>query len=92
MRLSIIAPAAFLALAACELPPPPANQARGYPVLDRSTRTLYINNVPYQLPEHMTTARLINATDVTVDWEQQGDTRVVTLYRVETTEDSPGHR
>lgn len=83
MRLSVSLPVVFIALAACTLPPPPANQARGYPVLNRSERILYVNGFPYYLPDKMTTALLINASDVTVDWEQQGDRRVVTLYRVE---------
>lgn len=71
-----------LLLASCAALPPQPNQAYGPPSYDRSTRTLYIQGQAYDVPESINTFDLRRASMVLVDWEQQGDRRVVQRYSV----------
>jgi hypothetical protein len=85
MTKSFMAAAAVATLVSIAAGAVPAIAAldTGVPAYDRSTRTLYVNNAEYYLPTSLSTVKFWDADKVTVNWELQGDRRVIKGFSVE---------
>jgi hypothetical protein len=76
-----------LSVAACAAPPDTGNVATGTVSYDRSERVLSLHGQLYEVPESTATHSVRSGDEVTINWVQDGDRRVVTRMRVEKTQD-----